>query len=345
MNLKKNHIHLSKSIRRTIFFSLSLTAFVLVIVFSYLQSTSSHKQVVTLQAKEKNLNQQLLKTISDYESLKNQDQYKRNQKLQQEINDIVKTYKDAVGQYESLLKLQDQIPQPDKTINQLENLFATALSQLSARDYTSASATLVSLKDGISKKQAEIAASFTIPANVPVNNTAPGSGYSRQSVQSDVGTFLIDIIAADFNSARVVVDTASGGDCSNNCPVLPLATYAGRSGAFAAVNGPYFCPAAYPSCAGKTNSFDTLLMNKNKVYFNTANNVYSTVPAVIFSGSSARYVGQSLEWGRDTGVDAVIANQPLLVSGGNVVFGGDEEAKRSGAGTRLLSVQQVVLSI
>jgi exopolysaccharide biosynthesis protein len=58
------------------------------------------------------------------------------------------------------------------------------------------------------------------------------------------------------------------------------------------------------------------------------------VPAVIFSGSSARFVGQSSQWGRDTGVDSVIANQPLLVSNGNVVFGGDDEAKRAGQGTQ-----------
>ena len=75
-------------------------------------------------------------------------------------------------------------------------------------------------------------------------------------------------------------------------------------------------------------------MYKNKVYFNSANNVYSNVPAAIFSGNSARYVGASSQWGRDTGVDAVIANQPLLVSGGNVVFGGDDEVKRAGAGNR-----------
>lgn len=75
-------------------------------------------------------------------------------------------------------------------------------------------------------------------------------------------------------------------------------------------------------------------MNKNKVYFNSANNVYSTVPAVIFSGSSARFVGQSLEWGRDTGVDAVIANYPLLVSGGQVVFGGNSDPKQGSKGNR-----------
>lgn len=75
-------------------------------------------------------------------------------------------------------------------------------------------------------------------------------------------------------------------------------------------------------------------MNKNKKYINSDNNVYSTVPAVIFSGLSARFVGQSLQWRRDTGVDAVLANQPLLVSGGSVVYGGDEEVKRAGAGSR-----------
>lgn len=128
------------------------------------------------------------------------------------------------------------------------------------------------------------------------------------------------IIAADLNSTKVIVDTASDSDCRDNCPVLPLAEYAARNGAWAGINGSYFCPADYSSCAGKTNSFDTLVMNKNKHYFNSDNNVYSTVPAAIFSAGSARFVGQSLEWGRDTGVDAVIANYPLLVSGGNVVF-------------------------
>ncbi len=152
------------------------------------------------------------------------------------------------------------------------------------------------------------------------NNTPPGSGYSYQSVNVDGANFNVGIIAADLNSTKVIVDTASDSDCSNNCPVLSLADYASRNGAYAGINGSYFCPAEYASCTGKTNSFDTLLMNKNKVYFNSGNNVYSTVPAVILSAGSARFVGQSLEWGRDTGVDAVLANYPLLVAGGNINF-------------------------
>ena len=168
----------------------------------------------------------------------------------------------------------------------------------------------------------------------PASNTPPGSGFSRQSVTTDVGSFTVSLVAADLNSTRVIVDTAADGDCRDNCPVLSLAAYAARSGAFAGVNGSYFCPASYPQCAGKTNSFDTLLMNKNKVYFNSDNNVYSTVPAVIFSGNSARFVGQSLEWGRDTGIDAVLANHPLLVAGGQVVFGGNGDPKQGSKGNR-----------
>lgn len=69
-------------------------------------------------------------------------------------------------------------------------------------------------------------------------------------------------------------------------------------------------------------------MNKNKTYFNSDNNVYSTVPAVIFLPGSVRFVGASQDWGRDTGIDSMIANQPLLVSGGNNVFAGDADPKK-----------------
>jgi len=144
----------------------------------------------------------------------------------------------------------------------------------------------------------------------------------------------VDIITADLNSTRVIVDTASDSDCTNNCPVLPLATYVSRSGAYAGVNGSYFCPADYASCADKSNSYDTLAMNKNKVYFNSSNNVYSSVPAVIFQGNSARFVGQSSQWGRDSGVDAVLANHPMTLAGGNVIFGGNSDPKQGSRGNR-----------
>lgn len=275
-------------------------------------------------------NKLLQKIKKDYLALKNEDQYKKNQSLQSEISSIEKNYGSAVKVYEQLLSLKEMT----KDTSKFDAQFTLAVTQLSDRNFSSASATIVDLSKKIASEKSKIAASFQIPANVPSSNTPPGAGYQRQSVHTQDGDFLVDVIAADMNSTRVVVDTASDSDCGNNCPVLSLGDYVSRNGAFAGVNGSYFCPADYPSCAGKTNTFDTLLMNKNKYYFNSGNNVYSTVPAVIFSGNSARYVTQSLQWGRDTGVDSVIANQPLLVLNGNVVFSGDDEAKRASQSSR-----------
>ncbi|OGG08607.1 hypothetical protein A2154_00695 [Candidatus Gottesmanbacteria bacterium RBG_16_43_7] len=186
----------------------------------------------------------------------------------------------------------------------------------------------------LEKIKAELAAKAATAVSAPVSSSAPGGGYSRQTVKTDIGDFVVDIVAADIGSTQVIVDTASGGDCANDCPVLPLSEYVSRNGGYAGINGSYFCPASYPTCADKKNSFDTLLMNKDKVYFNSANNVYSTVPAVIFLGTQVRFVAQSLEWGRDTGADGVLANQPLLLSGGSIVFGGDTDPKKGSRGSR-----------
>ncbi|MGH7245307.1 MAG: phosphodiester glycosidase family protein, partial [Candidatus Levyibacteriota bacterium] len=231
--------------------------------------------------------------------------------------------------YQDLTDLQTQ----EKDTSDFTKLFASSLEFLSQKNYASATSTLTLLDGNIQKEESSLAVS-AVPAHVTQSNSAPSSGFSRQSVSTPNGTFVVDIIAADLNSTRVIVDTASDGDCSDNCPVLPLADYVARNGAFAGINGSFFCPADYPSCAGKVNSFDTLLMNKNKHYINSANNVYSTVPAVIFKDNWARFVTQSLQWGRDTGVDSVIAMQPLLVFGGNIAYSDSSDPKFLSKGPR-----------
>ena len=167
-----------------------------------------------------------------------------------------------------------------------------------------------------------------------IDNTPPNSGYSRQSVKIDAGTFIVNLVAADVGSTKIIVDTASNSDCNNNCPVLSLGEYVSRNGGWAGVNGTYFCPKDYPSCVGKENTFDLLVMNKDKYYFNSGNNVYSTNPAVIFGNGYIRFVSQSSQWGRDTSVNGVLMNYPLLVSGGNISFGGDGDPKKGSKGSR-----------
>lgn len=300
-------------------------------------SLSQYRQITKLNAQTSELKKQKMDLEKAFQEIKNQDQVKRNDSLQKEIESIQKTYTDAVSSYEKILQVKEKNAKLDK---KYDEQFAASLKQLADKNYTSAAATLTTLKADLQKEEEKIAASFTIPANVPASNnapasnTAPGGGYSRQKVNAGIGEYLVDIIAADLGSTRVIVDTASDSDCRDNCPVLSLGDYVGRNGAYAGVNGSYFCPASYPQCAGKANSFDTLLMNKNKKYFNSDNNVYSTVPAVIFQGESIRFVGQSLEWGRDTGIDSMIANQPLVLSGGNIAFGGDGDPKKGSRGSR-----------
>lgn len=303
------------------------------IIQQYKQLSEKNNKLITLSQEEMKLRSDYRKLDKKLKLILSEDQYIKNKALTEEINDIHTTYKKTVKTYEDLLKLQDAGGNTEK----LDNLIAESLVLLSERNYASAESILGEINTGIQKEQETLATKakeFTIPKNVAVNNSPPASGYQRQQVSTDLGNFLIDIVSADLGSTRVIVDTASEETCRDNCPVMSLADYVSRSGAFAGINGSYFCPATYPSCAGKTNSFDTLLMNKNKVYFNSDNNQYSTVPVAVFGDGWARFIGKSLDWGRDTGVNGVIANQPLLLSGGNIVFGGDGDPKKGSKGNR-----------
>jgi len=301
----------------------------LIIIFFYYQKKT--KDEINFLYLNKTKTEKTLKKMSlEIKNLKTRNEYKINKKLESEISAIEKTYKNSIKVYEKLVDLKTQI----RNTSQLDYQFVDILSLLAKRNYSSAEYKLNQLNKLIDDEKLKISKSFQIPQNVKESNTPPNSGFSAQIVKSPVGDFLIYLVAADLNSTRVIVDTASDEDCKNNCPVLSLADYVSRSGAFAGINGSYFCPADYPSCSDKKNSFDTLVMNKNKKYINSDNNIYSTVPAVIFYGNSARFVTQSLEWGRDTSVDAVLAMQPLLILNGHIVFNGDGEPKRSSKGNR-----------
>lgn len=295
------------------------------------QLSLSHKIQIELEDKNKALAQQIEELKAQISILESEDPRKTNKDLSDTIKQMKDTYKKSVSVYESLVDLREI----SKNTVKLDELYANTITILSQENYASASAQLGTLQKNIDdEKQKVTAASAPVAPNAPINNTPPSAGYSRQAVQTDIGTYTVSLVSGDMGSTRVIVDTASDGDCGNNCPVLPLATYVSRSGAFAGINGSYFCPASYPTCAGKTNSFDLLVMNKNKTYFNSANNVYSNNPAVIFSGGSMRFVSAASQWGRDTGVDGVLSNYPLLVEGGNVRFGGDDDPKKGSKGNR-----------
>lgn len=334
--------HLKKAVKHKIVRVILVLAIGIPTLFSlyyFAKNLDSKAKLEQAKSEQQKLNNQLIMTNKSYEELKNQDQVKINQQLKADVDRINKNYKGSIDAYQ---RIQDLKAQKQKT-DEMELLYISVVKNLADLNYSSAEAELTDLSGKIKKVQDELAAAQAAAAakaagipNPPsvVSNTPPGNGYSFQAVKAEIGTYTVSIVAADLGSTRVIIDTASDSTCKDGCPVLSLGDYVGRSGAFAGINGSYFCPASYPSCAGKTNSFDTLLMNKNKVYFNSDNNVYSNVPVAIFGAGYARFIGASSGWGRDTGVDGVIANQPLLLSGGNIAFGGGSDPKQGSKGAR-----------
>ena len=305
-----------------------------IILFSAVYINNQFSQILSqknnLENEISGKNETITNIQKELDSLKNEDQFKVNAALKKDLAQIHTIYNQTVDSYESLLKLKNSTKPPEE----LDNLFTKILVFLSNKDLDNAGKTLKELNDKIAAELAKLATPAPVPASVPSSNTPPSAGYSRQTVNTSAGSFVVSLVAADMSSTRVIVDTASNSDCQNDCPVLPLGDYVARNGAFAGINGSYFCPASYPSCAGKTNTFDLLVMNKNKTYFNSNNNVYSTNPAVIFGNEYIRFVGQALEWGRDTGIDSMLSNYPMLVQGGNIAYSGSGDPKITSRGNR-----------
>jgi hypothetical protein len=217
--------------------------FFLVIILKLIYQINSLKKSNLTHADE------LQKIKKDLQVMKSRDEYKINQNLTQELKNIETTYDQAVKTYESLLDLKTLTKKTEK----LDIQFVQILTWLSQRNFSSAEAGLKLLSDQIRQDRQKIVSSFQLPKNAVESNNPPGAGFSQQIVKTEIGNFLVDIVAADLNSTRVIVDTASDSDCHNDCPVLPLAEYINRSGAFAGINGSYFCPAEYPSCSDKKN--------------------------------------------------------------------------------------------
>lgn len=309
--------------------ALGMTIFVLLVIFQIKVGGLNNKMAQLISQKDMNYFE-LEKIKNELDDLKNQDQLKINEDLQSEISSIEKTYSEAVSVYENILDLKNKT---SKTV-EVDELFSETLKLLSEKNYASASANLNLISQKIIEEEKKITASFSIPENINISSSLPESGYARQKVQTEKGVFMVSVVAGNLSNTRVIVDTASDFDCSDNCPVLPLADYVSRNGAYAGINGSYFCPSTYPSCAGKTNSFDLLVMNKNKTYFNSGNNVYSNNPAVIFGDGYVRFVSAASQWGRDTSPNGVLSNYPLLVFNSDISFQGDDDQKKSSKGNR-----------
>lgn len=155
----------------------------------------------------------------------------------------------------------------------------------------------------------------------PISSLPNTEGFTSGLVKGDIAPYALSCVSARKSAVKVITDSADDNDCRNDCKVKPLSEFASQNQALAAMNGMYFCPAEYPACVDKKNSFDTLLFNyRLKKYINSDNNVYSVLPFVVFrDDGSVRFLQKTLEWGRDTGITGAIAGSPLLVWQGQAV--------------------------
>src|SRR3972149_5264257 len=132
----------------------------------------------------------------------------------------------------------------------------------------------------------------TIPTLVPPKPT--GAGGSTITVVTPKGDFKATVLSLDLSTTRVIIDPANDDTCATGCAVLSLASFVARNGGFAGVNGTYFCPASYPECASKKNSFDFPVYNSRLGrWINGGNLFWSSRAIFYFDGSGAHYLQDS----------------------------------------------------
>lgn len=189
-----------------------------------------------------------------------------------------------------------------------------------------------------------IPTSIPLPSSKPTSppppalSGPPGSGLSTVTVSTPKGSFSVTVLSLDTASTQMFTDSAQDNDCSASCLTISLKDFITRNNGFAGVNGTYFCPASYPDCAGKTDSFDFPVYNSRLHKWMQGDKLGWTSRRAIFytDGSGAHYQNDSS--GFSGGLNAGIINYPGLVDGGNVQIDDNQSGlsdKQKSKGTKV----------
>jgi len=196
-------IKYNKKILILILISLSTLSLLVFVGFTYQKSQKLNIQIESIENEKSQLTKSYEESQKRINEMEHEDQRKKNKELEDEIESIRKAYKNAVLVYESLLDLKAISKNTSKFDDQLAEIFTL----LSNQEYQKANDQITQLSHDIKAETDKISSAFTIPENLPVENTPPSSGYRRQSVQVDAGTFMVDIVSGDLGSTKVIVDT------------------------------------------------------------------------------------------------------------------------------------------
>lgn len=170
------------------------------------------------------------------------------------------------------------------------------------------------------------------PTTAPTPTSGPpGTEYSNMIIATERGNFSIDVITIDMNGTKMITDTGNDDNCGNDCSTKSLSNYISTHGAFAGINGTYFCPPDYSECASKKNSFDFPVYNPrlNKwinqwnLSWNDRSMIYQDQNGLHFL-KNAKDAWSNDMWGvwfnpTTSHPDAAVVNSPGLLENGNVI--------------------------
>lgn len=170
-------------------------------------------------------------------------------------------------------------------------------------------------------------------ASAPTLSVPPSSGYGRVTVKTDRGEFTAHVVTLE-SSAQMVTDTASDSDCADSCPTKPLSDFVAQNGGYAGINGSYFCPASYPECSSKKDSFDFPVYNSRlKKWINGDKLGWGGRSIIYRDGSGIHYMQNSSGFGG--GLEAGIINYPGILDNGHITVEAPSlSEKQSNKGTK-----------
>lgn len=201
----------------------------------------------------------------------------------------------------------------------VDNQFPTAVDLLLSKKYSEADSLLSKLDSDLETqlkaKQAADAAAVPKTTSSSTCGSLPSSGYCKMTVNG----FTTHVVAGSIASVRTL--TANDSNCSDACPTKSLQTYISENSGFAGMNGTYFCPPDYGSCAGKVNSYDFPVYNSNlSKWINEDKLLWTNRAMIAFTGSSAHFYPAANSYSGLGGIKAGIVNYPGLVyNGQNIV--------------------------
>ncbi len=191
---------------------------------------------------------------------------------------------------------------------------------------------------------AAIAATIVTPTSI----ATPTTSWRLWTVQTSRGKFTANVVAMNLENPKLHIYTLTGSayDCNSNCPVASLHKYVQRVQGFAGINGSYFCPYDYASCAGQYGSYFWMVYNSVRhTFVNASQNKFNTGPLVAFDTENHwHFWREARDWPGlaafesqyDTRLTALISNGPALIVDGKTVVnsGGLDTKQRTVKSTR-----------